>query len=104
MSETKLAEEFVAKGCGCTFLKGEQCCQQFSTEFITEVRSQCLSLSRDELEMAILGQIMANSNSCSSVVLEHGVSTRNYKGLTAWWPTDLSAECLPILPSISIVI
>ena len=35
MSETKLAEEFVAKGCGCTFLKGEQCCQQFSSEYIT---------------------------------------------------------------------
>ena len=31
MSETKLAEEFVAKGCGCKFLNGEQCCQQFST-------------------------------------------------------------------------
>ena len=47
ISETKLAEEFVAKGCGCTFLKGEQCCQ-----------------------------IMANSNSSSSVVLDHGVSNK----------------------------
>ena len=79
ISETKLAEEFVAKGCGCTFLKGEQCCQQFSTEYITEVRSRCLSLSRDELEMAILGQIMANSNS-SSLIMEF--QTRNGKGLT----------------------
>ena len=76
ISETKLAEEFVAKGCGSTFLKGEQCCQQFSTEYITEVRSRCLSLSRDELEMAILGQIMANSNSSSSIVLDHGVSNK----------------------------
>ena len=39
MSEMKLVQEFVKKGCGCKLLKGEQCCQQFTTEYILEVRS-----------------------------------------------------------------
>ena len=68
MSEMKLVEEFARRGCGCQLISGEQCCKWFSIEYIQEVRSHCLSLTHDELDMVILGQIMATSNSISSVV------------------------------------
>ena len=54
MSEMKLVEEFARSGCGCQLLSGEQCCKWFSIEYIQEVRSHCLSLTHDELDMVIL--------------------------------------------------
>ena len=68
LCENRLVCEFAEKGCGCALLKGQQCSQQFSTDYIADIRSHCASLSRDELDMAILGQIMANSNFSSSIV------------------------------------
>ena len=42
--------------------KNGPCSFQFSSDEIVEVRSSCSSLTREELDMAILGQIMALSN------------------------------------------
>ena len=52
-----------------TLLKGQQCFQPFSTDYIADVRPHCAFLSRDELDI-ILGQIMANVIFSSSVVAE----------------------------------
>ena len=50
------------KGCGCKNWNNKPCSFQFSSDYITEVRSSCASLARKELDMVILGQIMALSN------------------------------------------
>ena len=68
MSEMKLVEKFARRGCGRQLLSGEQCCKWFSIEYIQEVRSHCLYLNHDELDIVILGQIMATFNSTSYVV------------------------------------
>ena len=64
--ELTIVEDFIKRGCGCKLLKGSPCCEQFSNEYIMSVQSQCLSLSRDELDLVILGQIMAISNFSSA--------------------------------------
>ena len=60
--EKKFVTEFLAKSCGCKSWNNKPCSFQFSSDYITEVRSYCASLAREELEMVIHGQIMALSN------------------------------------------
>ncbi len=40
--------------------KGKPCCTLFTKDHFIDVRDQCATLNRDELDMAILGQIMGN--------------------------------------------
>ena len=68
MCENSLVSDFVEKGCACALLKDQQCSQQFSLDYIADVHSHYASLSRDKHDMAILGQIIANSNFSSSTV------------------------------------
>ena len=60
--EKKIVTEFLAKGCGCKSWNNKPCSFQFSSDYITEVRSSCASLAHKELDMVILGQRMALSN------------------------------------------
>lgn len=48
------------KGCGCKTHKGGQCFTQFSRGHYEDMWDQCAVLSRHELDLVILGQIMAN--------------------------------------------
>ena len=49
---------FISRGCGYV----KRCSLQFSLEYVTSVRRRCAELSRGELDMAILGQVMASTN------------------------------------------
>ena len=68
--EHELVSQFMTSGCGCTKARGTQCCQQFSQEYIMSVRQSCAELTRSELDMAILGQISASTNT-GSVATTH---------------------------------
>ena len=72
--EKKFVIEFLAQGCGCKSWNKKPCSFQFSSDYITEVRSTCASLAREELDMVILGQIMALSN-CSELPTISGGSS-----------------------------
>ena len=63
VNESELVSDFMAKGYGCH----SQCLSMLSEEHVTDVRSHCASLTHDELDLVILGQLMALSN-CSDVV------------------------------------
>ena len=68
--ETKTIGEFMAMGCGCQRNNGQQCSQQFTSDYVREARLSCMELSRGELDMAILGQVMAARNVSATVVTE----------------------------------
>ena len=53
---------FMEKGCGCQLWEKQQCYLQFSSSHYSSQRSQCASLSKDELDMLILGQLAALSH------------------------------------------
>ena len=56
----------MTSGCGCTKARGMQCCEQFSPEYVTSARETCAEHTRSELDMAILGQLAAATNtSCT---------------------------------------
>ncbi len=61
-SDEKLAD-FLTKGCGCRL----ECHKFFDAEHYRDVRDQCSTLTREELDLVLLGQIMANIHVCDVV-------------------------------------
>ena len=60
--DKRFVTDFIVKGCGCKSWNNKPCSFQFSSDHVTEVRSLCASLTREELGMVILGQLMTLSN------------------------------------------
>ena len=50
---------FLQKGCGCRRFKGQPCFQQFTRAHYEAVRADCAALSSNELDLVLMGQIMA---------------------------------------------
>ena len=59
--ERKLAE-FCATGCGCRLVNGTACSLQFSLEHFATMRGHAAELSWNELNMAVMGQVMAQTH------------------------------------------
>jgi hypothetical protein len=60
--EEKLAD-FLSNGCGCK----AKCSGLFDAEYYQAKRDHCLSLTKQELDLVVLGQIMANIHTSSVV-------------------------------------
>lgn len=65
--ENQLVVQYMAKGCGCLLNNGQQCSSQFTTEYVLDVRASCLELTRNELDMVLLGQLMASTDLSETV-------------------------------------
>ena len=63
--------DFMRSGCGCMKWSGKPCCQQFTLEHVAEIRQGMMTLSSNELDLILMGQILANSNTSESVSTEH---------------------------------
>ena len=59
INEEKKVREFCANGCGCSLVKGRPCSFQFSREHYQASRANAAELSWNELNMAVMGQVMA---------------------------------------------
>ena len=62
IEEEQLVAMFLEGGCGCSKWKGQACVRQFTGSIIQESRSQCQQLSRGELDMLLMGQLVAIGN------------------------------------------
>ena len=63
IEENELIASFVSQGCGCN----KKCCSQFTREYVTSVCACSTELSHGELDMAIMGQLLAYTNTSSEV-------------------------------------
>ena len=52
-------DQFLAKSCGCKRANGKPCSTLFSKEHYQDIRWHCVELTRDELDLVLMGQIMA---------------------------------------------
>ena len=68
--EEMLVSDFVSVGCGCSKWKGKQRSKQFSDNYFKSVRGSCAELSRSELDLVVLGQLLACTNQSLGVVTE----------------------------------
>ena len=67
-TEDVMVAQFVSAGCGCS----KKCSSQFSLEYIRDMRAQCYDLTHTELDMVLLGQLVASTNTSGKVVVESG--------------------------------
>ena len=59
----------MSAGCGCRKgVGGQSCSTQFSQDHLVSIRQSCAELSRSELDLVILGQLLACTNRSSGVV------------------------------------
>ena len=59
LKEKEKIQEFCGTTCGCHLLKGGPCSSLFTEEHYTTTRAQAAELSWTELDMLIMGQVMA---------------------------------------------
>ena len=57
-SELSKCEKFLVETCGCTLADGAPCSTLFKQQYIMDTRAQCFFLSRDQLDMLILGSVV----------------------------------------------
>ena len=50
-------------GCSCKHFDGGPCCKLFSVSHYQEVRDQCRELTRSELDLVVMGQLLALTHS-----------------------------------------
>ncbi len=65
--ETVMVEKFLSDGCGCDLVNGG-CSSTFTVESVESYRRECSELTRVELDMALLGQLVAFTN-CSTLTV-----------------------------------
>ena len=73
--EEQLVTQFAMAGCGCN----KKCSSQFSADYFHDMRAQCYDLSHSELDMILLGQLLASTNSSNRVVVTSGHLERDRK-------------------------
>ena len=66
--EEEMVAQFASAGCGCS----KKCSSQFSVDYVRDIRAQCYDLTHSELDMVLLGQLMASTNTIEKVVVESG--------------------------------
>ena len=66
--ELQLVDEFLLTGCGCSLILGASCSKLWSRKVILSTTMNCFEMSKEELDMLILGQLDAH-RSCRSTDL-----------------------------------
>ena len=75
--ELKDTSEYAVGGCNCKLAPdGGPCCRQFSPQQYQDMRSQCAQLSHNELDMVVMGQVFAMSD---SQLTRHSITHRKKK-------------------------
>ena len=59
VNEERKIQEFCSRGCGCRLFNNGPCSSHFSRDHYTTMRAQASELSWGELNMTIMGQLMA---------------------------------------------
>ena len=70
MTDEKVCREFIEQTCGCKKASGRPCSSQFSLEYYFERRAQASLMTRNKLDLVMLGSIMSSTRVDDDIV--HG--------------------------------
>lgn len=62
ITEDLVVEEFMSRGCSCTKWNGKACSQKFTVDYVKKTRLSFRTLTTNELDLVIMGQLIATSN------------------------------------------
>ena len=75
-AEERKVQEFCERGCGCSLAKGRPCSSQFNQEHYCVARANAAELSWGELNMVVMGQVMALT-CCDSATMNSAVRQKS---------------------------
>ena len=80
-TEEDKCRDFLNQTCGCHLANDKKpCSSQFSMDYILDIRAQAALLSRDELDLILIGEIMAGLHKAETVKSgRHKTTTRQRK-------------------------
>ena len=70
-TEETVCSDFLNEGCGCHL----KCSSRFSPSYLREVRQQMAELSKDELDLVVIGEILSTIHDGDTTVAQ-GIDTR----------------------------
>ena len=81
--EERSIARFAESGCSWKHFDGGPCCRLFSVSHYREVRDQFRDLTRSELDLVVMGQLLALSNTghMMQAIRRRSTLPRNNKGL-----------------------
>ena len=68
LDDKETVGRFLESSCHCQLHLGGPCSTQFTSSYVLSARTACLDLPRNELDMVLLGQLMACTNQSEGVV------------------------------------
>ena len=78
--ENDLVKEFASRGCGCDFgPKKTPCSMRFSVEHYQSLRATFSEMSHDELDLFVMGQVMAHCYQSTTLHGHHSCSPEERK-------------------------
>jgi hypothetical protein len=69
--EEHLIARFAHEGCRCKHHNGQPCCTLFSADHYQRVRDDCRQLSRSELDLVVMGQLLAFTQNDETTQAKH---------------------------------
>ena len=86
IDEDRVVEDFMRRGCSCRKWGGKPCSEHFSVDYLRETRLSFKDLTREQLDLILMGQLIATTNT-STITKEsrhqpqmrkHGYSTGHF--------------------------
>ena len=75
-SEISTCEKFAHETCGCKLANGKPCSTLFDSEYYIQLRSQASLLTREQLDMVLLGLVMSTVKDSDVVAGRHKAAKR----------------------------
>ncbi len=66
--ENEAVVSFLQRGCGCHKIRGTACSKLYTIDYLLGMRCSCFELAKHDLDMVLLGQLMAAMNRSEQVV------------------------------------
>ena len=92
-AEELLIHRFAQGGCHCTFGSNQSaCCSIITADHYQSIRCQMLELTHDELDLVVMGQVMAGCFSGGTLCSSWTGTRQNLHGVLSQWHTDLQED------------
>lgn len=85
VAENHFVEEFMSHGCSCKRWGGKACSLQFTEEYVTEIRMSLKELTTSELDLVIMGQLIAFTKTGNTTSNNKHIPQERKRGHTTYY-------------------
>ena len=87
--EQKEVMKFLNDGCGCA----RKCSKKFHLAKVTDMRNNCAELSRDELDMLVMGEVLSSTSYTDETEGMHHIPQARQKPRSSYMFRGIKVHC-----------